>query len=1358
MDKQEWSARSRAARRALLAGSALGCSVLILAVAGPEAARADNECGAITANAAPASDLVVCTSASGTGNPYSAGINYYEAIDAATPNDLTVIVAGGGALAAVNQLGGSGSGGVFLGGTPGNNATLTTYSGAKLAGTTGGQVSSYSGGAAVIVNAAAVYGGALGLIANGSGVSGGGTNSTASITNTGAITVNGVSPVVGSINPVFAIGALAQSSGGAASVVNSAAVSVTGGGQTLAAGLMATSLGAVSVTNQVGGAVVVNGQNQAVGLLAGYSLGSSRPTSATAVNGGTVTVVSAGGASASVPVGAGQLPKYAAAGIVASGNTASVDLQNGTITATGPGAFGVYAYASSGDLTVISGASSTITANGVGSAGAGLRGSAPLGAATVVVNNVYTTGADTPGVAVSGAGAVSVTGNIIQTTGDNSAGVSATSTASTATANLTQVSTQGQSSPGVIVSGATGAYATVKSVSTLGDSSTGVQVSSATGPVTATVGGATTAGVGATGVSARSLDPTSAGTVQVDVGYVSGATSLGVSTTGQGANAVYASSVGGAIAVTNHNFITTTGAGSNAVYATSGAGAISLTNLAGSQVTTSGAGAAGLSAKSTSGAVTVTNAGSVVTQGNGAVGIYAVASSGGATATVASSGAVTTAGASSTGIIAKGDGGATVTLDGSVTTAAATALGVQAISANGAAAVTGAGSVTTTGALSHGVYASGSTSVTVGLRGAVSATGAASYGVQTTTAGTSTVNAYTVTAYADAVHAVGGAGSTVTVAGPVTSSNGAGVWTTASAGSATVTVASGASVTGATYGVYASGAAGASLDNHGKVQSTGATAVILLSSTGTAALTNETDGVIVGAVNVQGLAGSTVTNAGAWKMSGDSTIGTAGSGGVLTNSGTIQLAPGAVTPQTVTIANLATFNTSGLIDLRNGQVGDVFTLSQTAFNASTGSRLAVDASLKGALGVDELIVGAVTGKTTVTVNDLSPSSAGVIDLVGAPVVKAASGAAGDFVLAGGVVQKGFVDYALLYDPTTVTWNLVGLPGHAVFESLKVAQAVEDYTSRSTDLWSWRMQTVRDQVKRKDGPEVWGQVYGGVQNRSDSSGFTAGGFSFAQNLSARAAWGGVQVGVDDVLTILGGKAIFGVTGGYLQQSTRFAQGGDQASGGGLNGYTAPVGLQDSLNLNGANVGLYAGWRRWGLFANALVKADFASVDVKLPSAAAEAHTHAKPLSATGEIGWRIDTPRFYVEPVVSVTDGESKIDRWTVPGASATYPDVNVLKGSAGARVGGVLDFGALAVNPYLGVYATGDLSGHNAMDFATGLSGVTLQDRLARPYGRVELGVSTHPWKGLEGFAKIEGDFAGGVTGVNGDIGVRWRF
>lgn len=1082
-----------------------------------------------------------------------------------------------------------------------------------------------------------------------------------------------------------------------------------------------------------------------------------------------------------------------------SGYSATVVSNAGVSVTSASGFTGIYAGSNGATTTIqndgsVSAGSVGILANNQGSGTASIQNTGSVTAVTVGLQ-ANTTSSNAVGVSITNSGALSV---------DN-----ANSTATGIQAGFTEGTAAVVNSGAITVGAGATAPSQAYGVNTLSVGDVSV-INNVGGAIRVTANGTATGiragkdnkyfATGSTVTNAADITATSAtgtatgiGAYGADNGATVTSTAGNIKATGYSAYGIRAdaSGVGNVSITVSGGTVTANGAaGGDAqgagIYGHATNGTVTIT---GSTTYASGANVFGIRGSADRG-VTITT-GAVTTTGQRGVGVYAYSAAGPVDVTV--SGPVTTSGADAPGVVAVSYANdVKVTLNGAVKTSGAGSSGgmygvggaaVIAQSQNGAVTVTGAGAVTSTGDYTAGVVAIGALGATVDVSGPIVVSGKGapgpfgSMGVAAVSKyGDTNVTVGSVTSSGVGVLATSRYGVTnVTVNGAVKAEGKYGVLAFSpysSSGAVTVTVASGASVSG--YGgVLAAGTQGATVTNSGTISANGGFAVIAVSPT-SATLTNTASGVINGAVSVYSGGPNVFNNAGVWNVSGHSDIGANKygplehlaahvggavgqapviTGGVMYNTGTTNVAPGTTAATTATVSGLTTWNNAGGINISNGHPGDVLDLGTAAFNGLTGSTLTVDAPKTG-VG-DEVLAGAVSGVTKVSV------AGNQLAIGGATFFQGTSGTASNFVLAPGSAHSGFIDYAIGFDPTSVSWSLYGLPSHAVFEALKLTQAGQAFAQRSSEVWYWRTQEIRDaeaQGAHRDGFEVWGQVYGGSETEDQTRGMAISGVDISENLSTRNTWAGMQFGVDHLSDWHGGKLLWGFTAGYLEQWSDFRGGGTASwgSGAGAGSLNQAV-AHDQFDLSGVNLGGYLGWSRGGFFVNGLAKADFAGADLHLNSVGLKAATNATTWSVNGEIGYRYGGPQFFFEPVAKLIAGDTQVDDWKGLGATFDYPGENSLQASLGARIGGAVSTGPIKLTPYVGAYWVSETTADNRMTFTDG-SDLNLQDARAPGFARIDAGVTAKTSHGIEGFAKIVADTSSTISGVSGDLGVRWRW
>lgn len=849
------------------------------------------------------------------------------------------------------------------------------------------------------------------------------------------------------------------------------------------------------------------------------------------------------------------------------------------------------------------------------------------------------------------------------------------------------------------------------------------------GTVSATSTGATANGVSLSGNGAITLidaagitanSATGGNGVNLTQTGTSGAISATlntVATTGPatiGVNLAQSNAAGttGAIAATIQS-VSTTGAGSTGIAITgseSGAAALTLGSASHTGgVTTTGAGAHGVVLATTNGAGTITNNATIAVSGSGSEGIVAT---GAGPITIANWNLTTAAGK---GIDVTGAGGAVA-----ITSTTVSAAGGDAISAvNTGAGIIGINATTTGATGGRGIYAS-------------SGTGAITIAAKTTTA---------TGANAIAVSSTGG-NVTVNLAdgGATSSSTGAGL-SISTGGTATINLgsaATSATITGATAGISSTAAGGQSVTLSGIVGA-GNNAAVLLSG-GAVTLVNK--GTINGYMTLSS-AGNTVSNSGTWNAFGGDT--TFGGTSTLNNSGTININPAAVAASTARFLNLTSITNSGTISLANGHTGDVLDVGGAAVTGASG-KLVLDANLGvAAVGVSAAqsadmlrTTGASGGTTTIVINDLGAAQAGQFNFNGIRVVTNGASSSGAYVLQGGPINKGFVQYVLAQDSGS-NWNLVGLPSTAAFELVRTASQAQKFWRRSGDTWA-------EQVRATDlsrGNSMWMQVYGGGQTDKSAPVYnlTVLGKSvgFNPNLDIRNTWQGVQIGYQL------GRENWGVglTGGYGEQTGR------------LNA------TSDQIKIKGGNVGAYLRLlSQEGLYANVLVKVDRFSVNYNFNGLASAPSFNGTTYGANVEVGAHLRSGTMFFEPSAGISATHTDLDGFSggAGGMAVQFTNNGSAYGRVGLRAGVETKSANWVVRPYVGVGWEGELSGQGHALLSSGGTGVDFADASEGGRARIEAGIQGARTSGLSIFAKVdvvEGSKAHGVAGRAG-IALRW--
>lgn len=1053
----------------------------------------------------------------------------------------------------------------------------------------------------------------------------------------------------------------------------------------LSQGDVSITSGAVTTSGESAHGMRVYGQQDVVIDSGTISTSSNRSHGITAYGLGDVTITSgeiatAGDGADAIEVISQGDASIASGAITTTGDYSSgmqvygrqdIVVDSGTISTTGYASYGMNINGD-GDIVVTSGRVTTI---GEYADGIDIDNYSLTGLVSVSSGVISTEGYDSFGIDIDAYGDVIVDSGTLSTLGDDADGIDV-STSGDVTITSSVLSTAGYSSIGIDVSTDGDVSVTSGALSTLGDGSEGIDVST-DGSVNIVSQSLTTAGRDAEG-----MDIGADGDVMI--------TSGSVGTLGYGSEGIDVSAYGSVTIVSES--VTTAGDYAAAMFI----GADGDVTITSGSIATSGSYAHGMDIDAL-GAVTI--ASSVIsTEGDYSSGLRVYW----ADSLTVESGAITTSGDGSSGIAAFVTGDITINSD-TVVTSGYLSSGISAVSDGGDVSITAA-SVTTSGQTSHGVFA-----VVTGGDIAVAAG-------SITTSGS---NAHGVWGYTT------GGDVSVEVSGDIASAQGAGIL--AQGDAVTVTVAEGATVTGAVNGVWAISTKSTTINLAGSVRSSGGFAIL---TQGGATTINNTGNTIIGAIALSE-ADDVVNNSGSFIAAGDSWFG--GGADVFNNSGLLRFVDSAV-PAAVGFMDLEVFNNSGVINLGNGVVGDVLDLSGSVFNGLAGSRLVVDAN---GVSSDMLLVADATGVTTVTVSDTSDVAIGEF----ATFVRSSSVETGtEFVIDG--AQRGLIGYDVVFDAADNSFAVTGRAGLHALDPLRFVDGAQNLWHKGADGWSARMNEVRDTASlRPDGLEAWAQtVFGSDQFGSGPRSYAAFDSDVVADLSYDQDYIGFTAGFDVRRSSERGSTLWGVTTGLMRSKIDLES-------------------ATSAKYSGYNLGAYAGLTRDAFFVNALVRMDGYKLDAMIPAVPAYESVDGVNFGAKVEAGARFEGGRWFAEPLARLAWVETDLDGFSVDGGDFDYEKGSSLKAELGLRVGAKYRAGpGVSLAPHFALFAVEELEGDNEMRLTLGSVVDTLVDTPAERHGRAEVGVTVWAPKGLEAFAQAEALFGDDAEGFTARAGVRWRF
>jgi outer membrane autotransporter protein len=641
----------------------------------------------------------------------------------------------------------------------------------------------------------------------------------------------------------------------------------------------------------------------------------------------------------------------------------------------------------------------------------------------------------------------------------------------------------------------------------------------------------------------------------------------------------------------------------------------------------------------------------------------------------------------------------------------------------------------TTGNQSAGIVATG-TSVAIRAN-SISASGSGS-GALYATGGTVSVTADNVSSTTTSI-TISSTGSATLAVGSVSSDGGSAISLTAGT-SASVRVdraiasAIGSSVTAGTSASFTLGVsgrldAGTQIVLAGREGSTFVNNGTITGNDGTPTI-SATAGPLRFANNgaFTGLIGFTagndaVVNTGTYRLLYAQDFG--GGADTFTNAGVLAVLPGTTAAGTVTLAGLEQFANQGLVDLHNGQAGDVLVLPG-AFSGGTGSTLSVDVASgsNGVVTTDRFVVsGGATGSTRIIVNQIGAGSL----QAGTVIASAGPGSSSTaFVVDPARANQGLFHYEVGFDAAAGTYSLATAPGDAVFRMLKVNEGAQQLWYRGADVWSSHVENLRH---HSGGARLWGQMFGGANSRDARQSMGSFGLTRSVDLSYRQDDFGAQLGLDIVAPSEGHGWIAGVMAGYLSSRLTFRNVPSRAA------------------YDSANIGVYAGFTGSCLFANVLAQYDHVWIAVRDMEAGISNRTTGDSVGVQGELGVRFESASFSAEPILSLAYVRTGIGHIR----NIELDRMNGLRSKAGVRLSHSHRLGnGSTLTAYLHPSYVHEFKGDAGLSFAT----LHYANQPIGDYaeGRIGVGVANrHVASFLEGF----GNWGGAYHGGGGRVGIR---
>lgn len=1040
---------------------------------------------------------------------------------------------------------------------------------------------------------------------------------------------------------------------------------------------------------------------------------------------------------------------------VYAGSLSDVVIDLGKVETTGYGSTALTTISVDGDIAV---AAQSVKTTGIGAQGV-VTTNYGSGETNIILGQVVTKRDYSGAVSAVGTGDIHISAGMISTNGFSSLGISAASYGGDVSVDVESLETTGDRSNGIDLMAQEAITIIADQVSTRGDNSAGIYAASfGHGDMVIHAGDISTSGAGSLGVGGLGF-----GYGRVEI------TADTITTSGDGATGLLGHALSNDLII-DVGDITTTGGTRGPQTATGAAIDIFEGDIHArfGSIKTEGDHAVGILSVSQIGAANINVTGGITTTGDYAQGIIADGTI--TDVNIAVAGPITTSGAGSRGIssiIAMGD--TTINTAGVITTTGADAAGISASASSfgrppetyygetepdirDATVHIAANAVTTSGARSDGVQVTTGHAYMYGdsllltnaidiKTGVVTVTGEDSVGIRVNALRGAKIDAgATSSAQSNAIKVDAGTDVTLNIRGATTSAVTDAV--VIGAKDIAISIVKGGGVKGSDNGLVLA-ATGVDLVNAGGVSapfgqiSIGNAGVLEAGSGYAIAVTQGrldlmNSGTIRGGVSlVDG--DDRIINSGVFVVDKISDFGAGSDLFVNTGSVVFDKAAG---PAALGFSGLERFQNQGQVDLRNGIAGDVLTLSGDYFG-SGDAKLGLDLDAKGS---DRLVVvGAATGQTGIVLQNLTAGNAALTGDVVRSLVQVGAGSSADAFHIDNA-DIGLIRYDLAYDATKSAYVLVSEAGAPVYRSLKYAEASQRAWTSSADAWSAELTNLR--LSRWAGAgtsgRVWGQVFGADAGHDGSATVNGAEVALDYDQMVRGGQMGAEVAHRDAQ---GGDIAFGLTGGYVKSELTFDDSRHEA------------------DLETLNIGAYAAATRGVMFANALVKYDRHTLDVRDPEAGYDASLDGSTLGGRIEAGARYGSARFSVEPVASLDYARTRLDDLSVLNQTIRFDDLDSLTGKIGARASArrpLASGGILVLSG--GLAAAHAFSGDERATLLSGGTQQTVEDEQTGTYGQATLGMTYVSSTGLSVFAEGQRDFGDARSGGGLRLGARFQF
>ena len=526
----------------------------------------------------------------------------------------------------------------------------------------------------------------------------------------------------------------------------------------------------------------------------------------------------------------------------------------------------------------------------------------------------------------------------------------------------------------------------------------------------------------------------------------------------------------------------------------------------------------------------------------------------------------------------------------------------------------------------------------------------------------------------------------------------------------------------------------------------------------------DNNGQLVGRVSTASGFNTRLTNDGVWTTRGWSYFN--GGDDIVVNDGTLIAASDGGNSELTILADIETFNNSGLISLVDGQAGDRFQVRDfTSFPGARlvgdNGRLAVDAVLAppGTGASDKVEVAGVTdGTTRLVVNILDATGP---NYQGIQVLEAVATSEEDFDLEGGPLNAGFFTWDLVardvpfIGPSQILITTgIGAGAHEMAAGITGGQ---DFWHQTTGTLLQRQADLRallagDQVTpvadytepvaptpvANVTPGFWFKGVGAWLERDQGNGPTS-------TDRKQTIYGGLA-GFDFGTESAGETWMFGLFGGYLTSDLDFD-------------------ITDTeWTYKGPSAGAYVTYLNQAFYADLTVKADFLDVDIdaeEIGGISGEADTDLFNIGGQIDAGYKIGFGEgAFIEPQASLAVLHTEIDDIDdIFGGAVDFENETSVRGRLGIRLGADYEQGGVILTPDVTASVWQSVTGDNtATVFAPLTPAFDVSDDPGETVGDVSLGLGVTAPEGWSGFLRGNYQFAADYEAITGNAGVRFAW